>query len=88
MLCFVRFICAGPGVGLDVPSFSTLCGNLSSMRGHFDKQTMNSDTVGQLGFQASTVVVPGRWFIVQRKTEKNNVASILDGKGSHQNGLN
>lgn len=71
----------------DGPSFSTLSGNLSSMRGHFDKQTMKSDAVGQLSFQASTVVVSGTWFVVQRKAEKNNVAYILDGKGSHQNGL-
>lgn len=74
-------------LALDDPSFSNLCGNLSNMRGHFDKQTIKSDAVGQLSFQASTVIVSGRWFGVQRKAEKNNVASILDGKGSHQNGL-
>lgn len=60
MLCFVRLIYAGPGVGLDGPYFSALCGNLSSMRRHLAKQTVKSDAVGQLGFQASTVVVPGR----------------------------
>lgn len=87
MLCFVGLICAGPGVWLDDHCFSSLCGNLSGMTGHFDKQTMKSDAVGQSNFQASTVVVSGRWFVVQRKAEKNNVASILGGKGSHQNGL-
>jgi len=65
--------------------FINICGRLSSRRGHFDKQTMKSDTVGQWSFQVSTVIVPKRWQVLWRKAEKDEVASMCD--GSHQNGL-
>lgn len=48
---------------------------------------MKSDAEDHLRFQVSTAVVSGRWFVVQKKAEKNNVASILDGRESQQNGL-